>query len=131
MTRKFKITVDGRSYAVAVEDVEAQDDPAAPAPAASRQAPPPPKPAEVAQPAVEPAPTAAVPGTITAPIGGMVRSIEVEIGSEVKVGETVAIIEAMKMKTEIKSTASGKVETISARVNESVETGQAIMTLAA
>jgi biotin carboxyl carrier protein len=47
------------------------------------------------------------------------------------VGETVAIIEVMKMKTEVKSTIAGKVTSISARLNQAVETGEAIMTLAA
>jgi biotin carboxyl carrier protein len=35
------------------------------------------------------------------------------------------------MKTEVKSTIAGKVTAISARLNQSVETGEAIMTLAA
>jgi biotin carboxyl carrier protein len=60
-----------------------------------------------------------------------VRSIEVEVGATVSVGETVAIIEVMKMKTEVKSTIAGKVTSISARLNQAVETGEAIMTLAA
>jgi biotin carboxyl carrier protein len=132
MTKNFRITVDGRPYTVSVDDIEATDAPPAAAPAAAHAAPAPapPPPKQAAVPAA-PAPTPAGPGTITTPIGGMVRSIEVEVGSMVKIGDTVAIIEVMKMKTEIKSTMAGKVAAISARVNQSVETGEAIMTLAA
>jgi biotin carboxyl carrier protein len=132
MTKNFRITVDGRPYTVSVDEIGATDPPAVAAPAATHAAtapaPPPPRPAPVK---AAPAPAAAGPGTIISPIGGMVRSIEVEVGSEVTVGETVAIIEVMKMKTEVKSTIAGKVAAISARLNQSVETGEAIMTLAA
>jgi biotin carboxyl carrier protein len=137
MTKNFRITVDGRPYTVSVDDIEAPDASSAVAPSAvapnavappvaAHAAPtPPPKPAPAAPPA------AAGPGTIISPIGGMVRSIEVEVGAMVTVGETVAIIEVMKMKTEVKSTIAGKVASISARLNQAVETGEAIMTLAA
>ncbi len=132
MTKNFRITVDGRPYTVSVDDIEAPDASNAVAPSAvappvaAHAAPtPPPKPAPAA------APAAAGPGTIISPIGGMVRSIEVEVGAMVTVGETVAIIEVMKMKTEVKSTIAGKVASISARLNQAVETGEAIMTLAA
>jgi biotin carboxyl carrier protein len=134
MTMNFRITVDGRPYTVSVDHLEETDAPVAEtavlvaAHAASVLTAPPPKPAAAIQ---TPASAAAGPGTIVSPIGGMVRSIEVEVGSEVTIGETVVIIEVMKMKTEVKSTIAGKVQSISARLNQSVETGEAIMTLAA
>jgi biotin carboxyl carrier protein len=128
MTKKFRITVDGRAYNVSVDDLAASDASTISAPVVAKSAEAPPKPAAAP---VEKAPVKGGPGTITSPIGGMVRSIEVEVGSTVNVGETVAIIEVMKMKTEVKSTIAGKVETISAKPNQAVETGEAIMTLAA
>jgi len=128
MTKNFRITVDGRPYTVAVDEIGSTDAPAAAAAHAAPPipAPPPPRPAPA-----QAAPATAGPGTIISPIGGMVRSIEVQVGSMVTVGETVAIIEVMKMKTEVKSTIAGKVAAISARLNQAVETGEAIMTLAA
>jgi biotin carboxyl carrier protein len=130
MTKTFRITVDGRPYTVSVDDIDTAEAQSAPAPIATPTASTPASPQPKPSPA--PAPVAAAgPGTIISPIGGMVRSIEVEVGATVTVGETVAIIEVMKMKTEVKSTIAGKVTAISARLNQSVETGEAIMTLAA
>ena len=132
MTKNFRITVDGRPYTVSVDEIAASDQPVADAPATSHAATQPPRPAAAAQPAptTAAASTTAGPGAITTPIGGMVRSIDVSVGNMVTVGDTVAVIEVMKMKTQIKSTISGKVATISAKVNQSVETGETIMTLA-
>jgi biotin carboxyl carrier protein len=131
MQKNFRITVDGRSYNVVVEDL----DPGVPA-----AAPPPVAPAAVAAPA--PAPVAAPPpaavaasapagaGSIVAPLGGVVFSIDVPLGRDVAVGDKVATIEAMKMKTEVRAKVAGKVTAIAAKVNESVETGQVLMTVA-
>jgi biotin carboxyl carrier protein len=129
MQKNFRITVDGRSYNVAVEDL----DPGVPA-----AAPPSVAPAAVAAPAPAPvaaspppaAAAAAGPGSIVAPLGGVVFSIDVPLGRDVAVGDKVATIEAMKMKTEVRAKVAGKVTTIAAKVNESVETGQLLMTVA-
>src|SRR5271165_2064513 len=75
------------------------------------------------------APAAAGTGSIVAPLGGVVHSIDAPLGHDVAVGDKVATIEAMKMKTEVRSKIAGKVVTIAAKVNESVETGQLLMTL--
>jgi glutaconyl-CoA/methylmalonyl-CoA decarboxylase subunit gamma len=127
MQKNFRITVDGRSYNVVVEDL---DHFAAPVhtPAASVHVPAaPPAPARVPPPAAtSPSPTA---GSITAPLGGVVFSIDVILGRDVVVGDQVATIEAMKMKTEVRSKVAGRVTGITAKVNESVETGQVLMTV--
>ncbi len=129
MQKSFRITVDGRSYQVVVEDLD---------PAAPIAAPPPVAPVAVAAPApapvAAPAPAAAGapagPGSIVAPLGGVVFSIDVPLGRDVAVGDKVATIEAMKMKTEVRAKVAGKVTAIAAKVNESVETGQVLMTVA-
>jgi biotin carboxyl carrier protein len=58
-----------------------------------------------------------------------VFSIDVPLGHAVAVGDRVATIEAMKMKTEVMSKLAGTVSSIAAKANESVETGQILMTL--
>jgi biotin carboxyl carrier protein len=134
MQKNFRITVDGRSYNVVVEDL---DHFAAPVhtPAASVHVPAaPPAPARVpvaTAPAPPPAATSPSPtaGSITAPLGGVVFSIDVILGRDVVVGDQVATIEAMKMKTEVRSKVAGRVTGITAKVNESVETGQVLMTV--
>ena len=129
MRKNLRITVDGHSYDVVVEDLdqaaEPAERPAAAAPAAPAAAPAPAAPAPVA--AAPPA--QAGPGAIAAPIGGVVRSIDVAIGGVIAVGDKVATIEAMKMKTEVISHIAGKVVSIAAQVGAAVETGQALMTL--
>jgi biotin carboxyl carrier protein len=129
MQKNFRITVDGRSYNVVVEDL----DPGVPAPAPPSAAPAAvaaPAPAPVAAPPPPAAAAAAGPGSIVAPLGGVVFSIDVPLGRDVAVGDKVATIEAMKMKTEVRAKVAGKVTTIAAKVNESVETGQLLMTVA-
>jgi glutaconyl-CoA/methylmalonyl-CoA decarboxylase subunit gamma len=128
MKKNFRITVDGRSYNVVVEDLDAGADPAHALTAAPATAAPPAAPAIVAAPAP---PAALAPGTgsIVAPLGGVVVSIDVALGRDVAVGDRVATIEAMKMKTEVLSKVAGKVTNIAAKANESVETGQVLMTV--
>jgi len=125
MRKNLRITVDGHSYEVLVEDLDqAAAAPAAPAAPAAVAPPAPAAPAPVAA-----APTAAGPGAIAAPIGGVVRSIDVAVGGVVAVGDKVATVEAMKMKTEVFSKIAGKVVNVAAQVGAAVETGQVLMTL--
>ena len=49
---------------------------------------------------------------ILAPIAGKVLSVKVNVGDTVKKGQTVAIIEAMKLENEIQSAFDGKVKQI-------------------
>ena len=94
-------------------------------------------PAPAAQPAVKAeTPVESVPQgkAITSPMVGtfyMAPSPEaapfVEIGSEVKVGDVVCIIEAMKLMNEIKSEEAGKVVKICVKNGDPVEFGQVLM----
>jgi len=97
------------------------------APAAAAAAPPA-RPA-VAEPVAEAAPRPE--NTVTAPMVGTFYSAPapgakafVEIGSEVKAGQTLCIIEAMKMMNQIESDKSGRVASILAKNGEPVEFGQ-------
>jgi biotin carboxyl carrier protein len=125
---RFRNTEDGQSYDVSVEDLGQTVDPAhgLPPPVMVASAP--------ATPAAAPAapPLAAVPagaGAIVAPLGGAVVSIDVLAGRDVAVGDKVATIEAMKMKTEVRSKLAGKVTSIAVKANDTVETGQVLMTV--
>jgi acetyl-CoA carboxylase biotin carboxyl carrier protein len=93
---------------------------AAPAPAAA-----------IAAPAAAPAVPAKVDHTVTAPMVGTFYSSAtpgakpfVDIGSEVNVGDTLCIIEAMKMMNQIESDKSGRVTAVLAKNGEPVEFGQ-------
>ena len=60
---------------------------------------------------------------------GVVLRIEVEEGEEVAEGDVLLVVEAMKMETEIKSPASGKVLSINVNQGDQVKNGQSLVTL--
>jgi oxaloacetate decarboxylase alpha subunit/pyruvate carboxylase subunit B len=99
-----------------------------PAPAAPA-VPPPPKPAAAAAPAPEkpkaaaaPAPAAAgVDGTpVNAPMPGMIVSYEKKVGDSVNEGDTIVILEAMKMENALTAPVSGTIKAINFSSGDSV-----------
>nr|WP_298724618.1 acetyl-CoA carboxylase biotin carboxyl carrier protein [uncultured Steroidobacter sp.] len=108
----------------------------APAPVVHYAAPPVAAPAAVAAP-VAAAPAAAAPvaskadHTVTAPMVGTYYSAAspgakpfVDIGTEVNVGDTLCIIEAMKMMNQIESDKAGRVTAVLVKNGDPVEFGQ-------
>lgn len=63
------------------------------------------------------------------PLPGVVVSINVKVGDEVKASDTVAVLEAMKMENAIHAGRDGKVVAINANAGESVLEGTALVTL--
>jgi len=57
---------------------------------------------------------------IQSPMPGLVVSIAVEVGQEVKAGETVAVIEAMKMQNILKAERDGVVKAVGAKAGDPV-----------
>jgi acetyl-CoA carboxylase biotin carboxyl carrier protein len=99
----------------------------APAPAAAQMA----APAAAASAPVAAPPAPRTDHTVTAPMVGTFYSSAtpgaksfVEIGSEVNVGDTLCIIEAMKMMNQIESDKAGRVTAILVKNGEPVEFGQ-------
>jgi biotin carboxyl carrier protein len=64
---------------------------------------------------------------IKAPMPGLIRGISVSVGDEVKKGDTVLILEAMKMENIIKSPADGVVKKIAVHPGDSVEKNQLLI----
>ena len=60
---------------------------------------------------------------------GVIVDIKVKVGDTVKEGDLVAVLEAMKMETEIFSSKSGVVSAINVTKGTQVELGDAIVTL--
>ena len=128
MKRKFRISIDGRAYEVIVEELPHDAStlsPSAVQPAASALA--------ASAPAAAPAPARAKPkagvGDEVAPLAGTVESIDVTVGQSVAVGDKIATIEAMKMKTEVFARGAGKVVAIAVKPGDSVDTGAVLLTL--
>lgn len=129
------VTVNGTDYKVELADaVPAPAQQAArPAPQATFTAAPAPQAtAQAAQTAAQTATASAPQGkgeVVTAPLPGVILDIKVKVGDVVKAGQTVAVLEAMKMENEIEATASGTVTAVNAGKGDSVLEGAAIITI--
>ena len=106
--KKFNVTVNGTAYDVEVNEVKAA------APAAA------PKAAPAAAPKAAPAP---------APMPGKILSVAVSAGQAVKKGETLLILEAMKMQNEIAAPHDAVVAEVRVAANQTVSTGDDMVVL--
>ncbi len=70
---------------------------------------------------------AAAPGTVVSPIPGLVLNVLVKEGDEVSEGDPIVVLEAMKMESEIASTASGIVKKILVKEGASVQEDDALV----
>ena len=119
--RKFNIKVNGQDYEVEVEEVAGGF---APAPVVPVAAAPAPAVAPVAAPALEKAEVKAAPAPVAAPAGGTqlkapmpgtVIDFKATNGAAVKTGQTVLILEAMKMENEIVAPADGVITFVASK----------------
>ena len=120
--KNYTITVNGNVYDVTVEEKGAGAAPAAPkAPAA---------PAPKAAPAPA-APKAAGAGRIQVKAGaaGKVYQIPTSVGQSVQPGDTVVVIEAMKMEIPVVAPEAGTIASIDVAVGEASEAGAVLATL--
>ncbi|MDE6758560.1 MAG: acetyl-CoA carboxylase biotin carboxyl carrier protein subunit [Clostridia bacterium] len=118
--RKFNINVNGKAYAVEVEEildgsqvVSASTAVVAPAPKAAVSA-----------------PVAAGKGDpVNAPMPGLVKKLAFANGATVKKGDTVIILEAMKMDTPVSAPKDGVI-TYATSEGTNVDTGAVLCTIA-
>lgn len=121
--KNYRITVNGTAYDVAVEELGAGAAPVAPAAPAA--------PAPKAVPAA-PAPKAtgnAGSITVESPMPGKILSVKASVGSSVKRGEVILILEAMKMENEVVAPSDGTVASINVSAGDAVEAGDVLATL--
>ncbi|MBM9511141.1 biotin/lipoyl-containing protein [Desulfogranum marinum] len=127
MKKRMRITVNGQTYEVEAEILDDQQTASSAAPAAVEAA------ATVVTPTAAPKTKVVSSGTsgvVPSPIAGTVVSIAKPAGSEVAAGEVLLVLEAMKMNTEVTAPSSGKITEVNVSQGESVEEGQALMTIA-
>ena len=130
---KYKVTLNNRVYEVEVEQGQAMlideyelSAPAAPAAPA----------APVAAAPAAPVAAAAAPVSVAAgepvksPMPGNILRIEVSQGQQVKEGDVLMVLEAMKMKNEIVATKSGTIAQIAVSKGAVVETGAVLAVIA-
>ena len=112
--KKYNVNVNGTAYEVTVEEVVGG---AAPAPVA-------------AAPAAAPK-AAAGAGSIQVKAGaaGKVFQVPTSVGQKVEAGDTVIIIEAMKMEIPVVAPEAGTIASIDVAVGDAVESGAVLATL--
>ncbi|WP_421848899.1 sodium-extruding oxaloacetate decarboxylase subunit alpha [Marinomonas sp.] len=87
--------------------------------------------ANVQNPPAQAASSAAAPSgeDVPSPLSGNIFKVLVSPGQQVEEGDTVMILEAMKMETEISAPKSGVVGSINVKEGDSVQVGQSLLTL--
>lgn len=94
---------------------------------------PAPKPAAAApQPAAAPAAPAAAPGAgakVEAPLPGTITDVKVAVGQQVKKGDVVVVLEAMKMQNNIEADCDGQITSVLVKQGDSVMEGTALVTI--
>ena len=121
--KNYTITVNGNVYNVTVEEGTTAG--AAPVVSAAKAAP-----APKAAPAA--APNAAAPAgaagsvEVTASVPGKICKIEANVGVAVKAGDTVLVLEAMKMEIPVVAPQDGTVASVNVAVGDAVESGDVL-----
>ena len=110
---KYKITLNGKAYEL---DVELMDGSA-------------PVEAPKAAPKAAPAPVAAAPvaggaGSVNAPMPGTILRVNKNVGDTVAAGESVVVLEAMKMENDINAPKAGKIKSIAVAQGQTVAAGE-------
>ena len=66
---------------------------------------------------------------ISAPTPGNIVRLEVEVGDTISKEQTLLVMEAMKMESEVKSSHAGVVQAVYVKAGNTVQTGDALVTL--
>lgn len=122
--KNYRITVNGTAYDVAVEELGAGAAPVAAAAPAAPVAAAAPAPAAPAAPA-----TAAGSIEVAAPMPGKILNVKAGVGTAVKKGDVILILEAMKMENDVVAPEDGTVASINVSAGDAVEAGDVLATL--
>lgn len=137
--KKYRVYVNGEPFEVMVEEIggsSASSPSITPSPVVTPVTP-------QTTPAVQNAPAAPVPPPekkaappkagdgfqVTAPMPGSVLDVKVKEGDEVKEGDVLLILEAMKMENEITAPVSGVVQNIKVSTGSTVNTGDLVLVI--
>ena len=127
--KKYNITVNGTSYEVVVEEVSSAG---AAAPVAAPVSAPVSAPVAAKPAAPKAAAASAAKGgiSITAPMPGTILDVKVSVGQSVKKGDTVCVLEAMKMENDVPASQDGVVASVNVQKGASVGANDVLITLA-
>ena len=139
--KEFKYTINGKEYLVEIENVNEDTNIASLKVNGEAYDVGMEKPAEeekkktvLGKPAQEEADSEAAPAAnantanaVKAPLPGTITGINVKVGDEVKAGDTVVVLEAMKMANNIEAEKAGKVTAVCVKVGQSVMEDDALV----
>lgn len=138
--KHYAITVNGQTYQVQVEEIAASSQVPVSVPMMSTQAIPNPV-STAAAPMNAPDPSQAQASTpanasgakgsveVLSPMPGKILGIKANVGQHVKAGDSIVILEAMKMENEIVAPSDGVIASINVSNGDSVEASQLLATL--
>lgn len=127
MIKKYNITVNGNSYEVEVEELGSQASTVS-RPQTVQSTPRP----QVTKSQAQKAPVAQAigGGSVQAPMPGTINDVRVKVGDNVKKGQVLLILEAMKMENEIVAPRDGVVNNISVDKGQNVNHGEKLLEMA-
>jgi biotin carboxyl carrier protein len=128
LSKQARVIVNGTEYIVEVEGIKPQPTKKPQVAAATYSAAPATATPAAAAP-VAPKAASAAGSKITSPLPGTVLSINVAVGDNVTAGQTVAVLEAMKMENNIAADKAGVVKEICVNKGASVMEGDALIIL--
>ena len=131
--KKYNITVNGTTYEVIVEEADGVSAPmtySTPAPVAAPAPVSAPTPAPKAAPAAPKAsPSASGAVKVTSPMPGTILNVKVSVGQQVKKGDVIFVLEAMKMENDIPAPQDGVVASVNVQKGASVNAGDVLASL--
>ena len=141
--KEYKYTINGNQYQVAIEEagettakaivngteyIVEWEKPKEEKPVVKVKPAAAPKPATAA-PAAAPAAAPVSGNAIKTPLPGVIIDVKVSVGDTVKKGDTVVVLEAMKMDTPVNATSDGTVTKIYVAAGQSVQEGEPLVAL--
>ena len=120
--KKYNITVNGNTYEVLVEEADASTPVSYSAPVAAPVAAP-----KAAAPKAAPVAGGAV--KVTSPMPGTILAVKVSAGQQVKKGDVICVLEAMKMENDIPAPQDGVIASINVQKGASVNAGDVLASL--
>ena len=143
LMKEYKYKIDGKEYAVKIDKIEGDQaqlevngtpysveiiqEKKKETPKVSKSAPAA-APAATAAPAPAAAPASTGKGkAVKAPLPGVIISVDVQVGQQVKRGQQVAVLEAMKMENGINAECDGTITEIKVKAGESILEGTDIL----
>ena len=67
--------------------------------------------------------------TINAPMAGIILDIKVKVGDVIKIGDTIGVLETMKLENDIKANVAGQVMAIKVSKGQNVSKGEQLIVL--